>query len=171
LFEVFARLLRWHPELRLVQQGAALSEEQRAHVERLGIAHALTQPPRLERKTLAGLYRRASAVLVPSDSEGFGFPIVEALACGTKVIASDIPVFREVGGDAVLYAPVGDVERWAVAAKAVLAAAVDVPSRTQRIARAGLYTWRRHAQTILDAYRNIAATDSARTTRHRVGGG
>jgi glycosyltransferase involved in cell wall biosynthesis len=156
LFEVFARLLARQPELRLVQQGATLSAGQRAQVARLGIGHALLQPPRLVRKTLAGLYRRAVAVLVPSDSEGFGFPVIEALACGAVVIASDIPVLREVGGKAALYAPPGDVEAWANLAQAVLAARVATPFRDVRLAQASLFTWPRHAQTILDAYGNIA---------------
>jgi glycosyltransferase involved in cell wall biosynthesis len=108
------------------------------------------------RKTLAGLYRRAVAVLVPSDSEGFGFPVIEALACGAVVIASDIPVLREVGGKAALYAPPGDVEAWANLAQAVLAARVATPFRDVRLAQASLFTWPRHAQTILDAYGNIA---------------
>ncbi len=89
LFEVFARARAARPELRLVQQGARLSSEQRAHAERLGVGPFLLQPPKLDRATLAGLYRRASLVLFPSDAEGFGFPMLEALACGAPVLASD----------------------------------------------------------------------------------
>ena len=107
LFEVFARLRTNHPDLCLVQQGASLTAAQRALVERLGIGDALLQPRKLARVTLAGLYRRASLVLVTSDYEGFGFPVIEALACGAIVLASDIPVLKEVGEDAALYAPVG----------------------------------------------------------------
>jgi glycosyltransferase involved in cell wall biosynthesis len=157
LFQVFARLLADRPELRLVQQGANLSATQREQVEKLGIGHALLQPPRLERKKLAGLYRRAAAVLVPSDAEGFGFPVIEALACGAVVIASDIPVLREVGGSAALYAPVGDVEAWANMARAVLAERTTTPPPDDRVAQAKLFTWGRHAQTILDAYKHIPA--------------
>ncbi|HEX8820394.1 MAG TPA: glycosyltransferase, partial [Archangium sp.] len=70
LFEVFAALRRRHPELRLVQQGAELNEAQRAQVKHLGIGDALVQPPKLDRATLSGLYRRARAVLVTSEAEG-----------------------------------------------------------------------------------------------------
>ena len=53
--------------------------------------------------------------MLPSDAEGFGLPIIEALACGAPVIASDLPVLREVGGDAVRYCAVGDVDAWSSA--------------------------------------------------------
>jgi glycosyltransferase involved in cell wall biosynthesis len=155
LFEVFARLHARRPELRLVQQGARLSAVQKAHVERLGIAHLLVQPPTLARRALAGLYRRAEVVLVTSESEGFGLPVIEALACGAMVVASDLPVLREVGGDAILYASVGDVQALTNVVDAALGDGSAVPPRTLRIARAALFTWKAHAETILEAYRSL----------------
>ncbi len=157
LFEVFARLRARHPGLCLVQQGATLSAAQRTHVDRLGIGDALVQPPRLERRTLAGLYRRASLVLVTSDAEGFGFPVIEAMACGAMVLASDLSVLKEVGEDAALYAPVGDVSAWTVTALAVLDGSTAVPSVALRLTRAAAFTWDQHARTILEAYRQIDA--------------
>jgi glycosyltransferase involved in cell wall biosynthesis len=62
---------------------------------------------------LAGLYRRAQALALPSLYEGFGLPVVEALAAGTPLLLADLPVLREVGGDAALYAPLDDPEGWA----------------------------------------------------------
>src|SRR5260370_23004701 len=61
---------------------------------------------------MAAAYRRASCVLLPSDSEGFGLPLLEAMACGTPVVASDLAVLREVGGGAACYSPVGDIDAW-----------------------------------------------------------
>lgn len=66
----------------------------------------------------AGLKRilaNARALLMPSLAEGYGFPVVEALAAGTPVIASDIPVFREIGGDRVTYCDPRDSESWRAA--------------------------------------------------------
>ncbi|HMN72548.1 MAG TPA: glycosyltransferase family 1 protein [Rhodoblastus sp.] len=54
---------------------------------------------------LAALYRRARALVYPSVCEGFGLPLIEARHYGAPVIASDIPVFREIAGDAVRYFP------------------------------------------------------------------
>ena len=72
----------------------------------------LVELPFVDRTTLAALYRRATLALLPSEREGFGLPLVESLACGTPVVASDIPALREVGGSAASYCPVADVSAW-----------------------------------------------------------
>jgi glycosyltransferase involved in cell wall biosynthesis len=92
--------------------GGGLAREQRALAEELGVAeHIVTLPP-LARETLAEVYRRADVTLLPSEREGFGWPVAESLAVGTPVVASDLPALREVGGTAAEYAPVGDVACW-----------------------------------------------------------
>ena len=58
--------------------------------------------------------------VMPSEREGFGLPLLESLACGTPVVASDIAALREVGGEAVTYCAVGDVEAWTNAIRALL---------------------------------------------------
>lgn len=156
LFEVFARVRELHPDLRLVQQGATLSPEQRQHVARLGIGDALFQPPKLGRPTLAGLYRRASVAVVTSEAEGFGIPVIEAMACGAKVVATDIPVLREVGAGGALYAPLADIAAWTALLDGLLRGQIEGPSKDRRLERARSFSWARHARTILDAYRNIA---------------
>ncbi len=156
LFETFARLRPRFPDLRLVQNGAVLDAEQRAHLARCGIEEALFQPPGpVNREVLGALYRRAAAVLVTSDSEGFGMPVIEALACGSVVFASDIPVLREVGGGAVVHCRVGDPTDWATTLQAFLDGSLEVPSLDRRLAQAAKYTWKRHARAILDAYRAL----------------
>jgi len=164
LFEAFARLRARHPDLHLVQQGAKLTPEQRAHLQRLGIADVTLQPPKLERSTLAGLYRRASVVLVTSSAEGFGVPVIEALACVAPVVASDIPALREVGQAAALFAPVGDFEAFAEIAGSIVSGRIALPALDTRLAHAATFSWDRHARTILDAYRALAPT-SKRTAR------
>lgn len=152
LFEVFAALRTRHPELRLVQQGGALTPAQREQAARLGIGDALLQPPKLDRATLAGLYRRAQAVLVPSEAEGFGLPVIEALACGAPVVASELPVLREVGDTAGLYCPVGDITGWTETVDALLSGRHLPPPRELRLERARRFTWQAHARTVLEAY-------------------
>jgi glycosyltransferase involved in cell wall biosynthesis len=152
LFEVFAALRARHPELRLVQQGGALTPAQREQVTRLELGDALLQPPKLDRATLAGLYRGARAVLVPSEAEGFGLPVIEALACGAPVVASDLPVLREVGDTACLYCPVGDVAAWVDMLDALLSGRQPPPAREARLERARRFTWQAHARTVLEAY-------------------
>jgi glycosyltransferase involved in cell wall biosynthesis len=62
----------------------------------------------------------ARALLFPSRSEGFGLPLAEALEIGVPVIASDLPVFRELFGDKPYYCPVGDVSAWIEALESTL---------------------------------------------------
>jgi glycosyltransferase involved in cell wall biosynthesis len=152
LLEVFARALRRVPELRLVQVGGRWTEAHRALIARLGMGLRVMQLRGIERRVLASLYRQAAVVLMTTEAEGFGLPLIEALACGASVIASDLVVLREVGGDAALYRPVGDVETWTDTLEGVISGAVQVPSRAQRLDRAGRYSWARHADTILGAY-------------------
>jgi glycosyltransferase involved in cell wall biosynthesis len=153
LFEVFAGAAARTPELRLVQLGAVLTDEQRRNAERLGVApERLLQPPKQPRATVAGLYRRAALVLMPSEAEGFGLPVAEALACGAPVIASAIPPLAEVGGDAVRYRPPGDVDAWTAAVESALSDPASMPDRAARLERAGRFSWRRHAATVVSAY-------------------
>jgi glycosyltransferase involved in cell wall biosynthesis len=125
-------------------------------VARLGIGDALLQPAKLDRATLAGLYRKARVVLVTSEAEGFGLPVIEAMACGTPVVASDLPVLREVGGDAITYAPVGDIGAWTEAVHQRVESPEPGVARSQRISRGRGYSWTNHARTILDTYRRLA---------------
>lgn len=91
-----------------------------------------------------------------SEAEGFGFPVIEALACGAVVVASDIPLLREVGADAVVYAPMRDDDAWVELVDSLLAGVVAAPPLERRLAQAARYTWHNHARTILDAYKNLA---------------
>ena len=137
-----------HPDLTLIQVGGEFTPPQREQVARLGVAGAVRQVRGVSRSQIAALYRRAALVLQPSEAEGFGLPVLEALGCGAAVVASDIPPLREVGGDAVAYCPVGDVGRWTVTIGRLLDHPEGVPSRAERLARAALFSWQRHARTI-----------------------
>lgn len=70
---------------------------------------------------LAALYRRATALVYPSVCEGFGLPLIEARHYGLPVIASDIPVFREIAGDSVRYFPALDDDALAALMREALA--------------------------------------------------
>ncbi|MEX2607762.1 MAG: glycosyltransferase family 1 protein [Kiritimatiellia bacterium] len=83
--------------------------------EAMALARQLDLFPRMDWEghvdfeTLVDAYRRASVVVLPSEYEGFGLPVAEAMACGTPVICSDASSLPEVGGDAARYVPPGDL--------------------------------------------------------------
>jgi len=106
----------------------------------------LTHYGYLPPERLLGLYRHAAFVALASFYEGFGFPAVEAMHLGTPLLLADIPVLREVAGDAALYAPPDDPAAWADAAARLLAErglAAELAARGRR--RAALFTWERAA--------------------------
>jgi glycosyltransferase involved in cell wall biosynthesis len=76
---------------------------------------------------LAAIYSGAHALVFPSDDEGFGLPTVEALACGTPVVASDLPVLREVLGNRATFVATGDLEGLLAAGVAATRPAPDPP--------------------------------------------
>lgn len=156
LLDVFAELRRRGSGLRLVQVGGPWPLPMAGQIARLGIGSFVTQVQGLSREQLAELYRRAAAVLVPSEAEGFGLPVIEALACGAVVIASDIPTLREAGGDAAVFRPVGDVPAWVDAVFGVLGNPDSAPPRDRRLAHAARFSWREHVRVIAEAYLRLA---------------
>ena len=163
MLDVFAAVHRALPHgARLIKAGGALSAEQAAQARNLGIADAIVFLPPLSRPVLAAVYRRAALVLQPSQSEGFGLPVAEALACGTAVLASDLPVLREVADSAADYQPVGDVPSWTSAVLSLLDERQRLPDswlsrRLARVARARRFSWSAHADHLVSLYSEIHA--------------
>jgi glycosyltransferase involved in cell wall biosynthesis len=155
LLEVFAGVRRHFPGLALVQGGGLWTDGQREQIGRLGVGGDVLQVRALERTALAALYRRAAVVLQPSEAEGFGLPVIEALACGSAVVASDIPVLREVGGPACTFCEVANVQEWAEAVGRLLTDPGAGPGKATRLAWAKRFSWEAQAQTMLDAYRRL----------------
>jgi glycosyltransferase involved in cell wall biosynthesis len=114
---------------------------------------AVRTPGYLPQPDLARVVAGAAAVVVPSWYEGFGLPALEALACGTPVVASDLPALREVLGDEAELVPPGDPAALAGALVRVLDDPGGEPARAARRARAAGFTWETCAQATLSAYR------------------
>ncbi len=151
LLEVFAAARVVRPDLHLVQVGGTWSEAHRADIARRGLAPYIEQKRGISRSELAAVYAGAAVVLVPSLAEGFGLPIIESLACGAPVIASDIPVLREVGVDGVRFCPLERPESWVRAIDELVSSATRVSVETRAAIRAR-YSWQAHATTIWQAY-------------------
>ncbi len=104
LLRVFAAIREANPSARLVRVGGPFTNDQVDLARDLNVEDAAVVLPFVTSKVLAAVYRRAALVLVTSEREGFGLPLIEAMACGAPVLASDLAVLREVGGAASQFA-------------------------------------------------------------------
>jgi len=160
LLQSFAVVKAERPDARLVRAGGNFTESQRRMVAQLGLGASITVLPFLDRPTLAAIYRRASLVVLPSEKEGFGLPIIEAMACGTPVLASDIEVLREVGGSAASYVPPGKAYDWAAAILGLLDERDNHAERWSWRIQSGLtharqYSWADHARRLAQLYHTL----------------
>jgi glycosyltransferase involved in cell wall biosynthesis len=160
LLAVFAQLRDRLPELLLVKVGGEWSQSQRQQITDLNIGEHILHLTKVSNQTVAALYQQAAIVMIPSEAEGFGLPVIEALTCGAIAIASDIPPLREVGGDAVIYCPVGDISTWVAQTYNAIEIANFAPILKSRLRQAALYSWEKHAQSVLQAYSILNASKS-----------
>lgn len=125
----------------------------RAQAARLGLASRVTFAGPVDDTALAELYRDATALCFPSVAEGFGLPVLEAMAAGAPVVASDLDVVREVAGDAALLVPARDRDALAFALARV---ATDTALRARLAAagraRAATFTWAATAEATIAGY-------------------
>jgi glycosyltransferase involved in cell wall biosynthesis len=125
--------------------------------EALGLAGVVHFPGFIPEANLPEWYRAAELFVYPSRYEGFGLPVVEAMACGTPVICSNAPGVHEVAADAAIQLPPDDVEAWVAA----LSLAATQPALRAQLREAGMmrarqFTWETAAAVTIDAYERAA---------------
>lgn len=157
LLEAFARVHRAHPEVRLVLTGgsAQCEHDVRAAIVRLGLFDAVRRTGRIPAADLDALYRSAAALTFPSLYEGFGLPVLEAMARDCPVIAARATALPEVVGEAGLLVTPDDPEEWSDAMAQVL----EDRSLTDRLRVAGRerahsFDWVDTAEVLEDVYRS-----------------
>jgi len=160
LLRAFAGLAQVRNRYRLVLAGGSgrASAEVASLAARLGLGDAVAQVGYLELAELRALYGAAALFVLPSLYEGFGLPVLEAMACGTPVVATNAASLPEVVGDAGLLAPPGDPDALAASMARVLEdrdLAADL--RRRGLERAKRFTWEETAVRTLAVYRAVAA--------------
>jgi glycosyltransferase involved in cell wall biosynthesis len=165
LLRVFARVASERPNLQLLRVGGDFTAQQWQLAEDLGVAGKIVQSPRLTKAQLAAVYRQAAIVLQASDAEGFGLPVIESMACGCPVVASDIAPLREAGGSAAEYCPVADIEAWSETVIRLLRER-ETATETWEIRRANArrhssrFTWSENANQTLAVYQRACKAEN-----------
>lgn len=106
---------------------------------------------------LRNLVAGAAALALPSRDEGFGLPVLEALACDVPVVCTDIPALREISGGYAHFVPYGDVEALAETMLEAVSEPRVASMSVERRAHAAGFSWRRCADATVTAYRRAAA--------------
>ncbi len=170
VLEAFSTLNPKPSTLKLIMPGGQFVDEKkietkiiRAKVKELGLEDSVEFPGFVEQKDLIELYRQALVFVYPSYYEGFGFPVLEAMACGTPVVSSKTSSLQEVGGPpeagAVIYVEPFDVESIAEGIEKILHFHTLEYGKYEETIRKGLeqvakFSWEKCARETLEVLRS-----------------
>ena len=171
LVRAFQRFHARHPDYELVIAGlrGCFAERLEHAIELAGLTNAVRLTGWIPRNDLYDLYRRATAFIYPSLFEGFGMPVLEAIAAGIPLACADIPPLKEVAADCAIYFPPEDDELMLDALERV---AFDGPERGRLTregpARAVGFTWDLAARSTIDVFESVLAKSRRRRDRPRA---
>ena len=158
LLHAFASLPPKKPEVKLVivgRQGWMYTQTLQL-VQSLGLAERVHFTGYVDQPDLPRVYNLAQMAIYPSLYEGFGFPVLEAMACGTPVITSNVSSMPEITAEAGLLVPPGDVPALATAIEHLLSDPIERQRRSALgLERAAQFTWQRTAQQTLEVYAHV----------------
>jgi glycosyltransferase involved in cell wall biosynthesis len=157
LLSAFAAATPFVPEIALCTVGAPFSGVEQLRIQELQLTGRIENYGQVSDRQLAALYRRSVAFVYPSLYEGFGIPALEAMQCGTPVIASNRSSIPEVVGDAAVLV---DPARTDEITDALVALATDSASREALIAhgygRVKQFSWDKTTEQTINVYRKLA---------------
>lgn len=147
--------------VRFWKVGANFNAEQEAYIRRHRLREAVRYLGALPLSDLVRAYNAADTFVFPSTNEGFGMPVIEAMACGTPVVTSDVSALPETAGDAAMTVNPIDVE---AIVGAILTLWQDPTCRqemvTRGLARANAYTWERASRQVAGVYERVVEKSS-----------
>jgi alpha-1,3-rhamnosyl/mannosyltransferase len=156
LLRAFARVTAQRPDVLLVLTGgeAGAEHDVRAEIDRLGIGARVRRLGRIPEPDVAWLLHNAVALTCPSLYEGFGLPVLEAMAAGCPVLAADRTALPEVVAHAGVLLPAEDPAAWAAAMVRLLDDAGERDAlKRAGFARAAQFSWSAAAERLAGAYR------------------
>lgn len=157
LMEARRRLETQAPSLVLAGVDRGIGDRLEAEAGERGASDAIVRLGAVSESTLRALYHGAAALVYPSRYEGFGLPLVEAMASGTPVLASRAASIPEVVGESGMLLDPDDHKGWEDAIVRVITDSVlRARLRTDGLARAAMFTWERTARMTLDVYQRVA---------------
>ena len=160
LVRAFAMLKSLHQSHELVLTGGFGEHYQwiRARLREWKVENHVVFPGYIPGEELADFYRLAEVFVYPSLYEGFGLPVLEAMACGVPVITSNVSAMPEVAGDAAILVEPNNIEDLAAAIERVLGDNALRDNLIEKgLRRSKLFSWKRAACDTLDLYRKVAA--------------
>jgi glycosyltransferase involved in cell wall biosynthesis len=154
LLDAFAEIAKRRADLDLVLAGKESHgfEEIAAAIERHPFKGRVKRVGFVPDAELPALYSAAELMVFPSLTEGFGLPVLEAFACGTPVVASNLPVFREIGGSELVVADAKDPGSLAAAIVKTWETPIDDARRARLAAHAAQFTWQAAGRKTLQVW-------------------
>lgn len=138
------------------QWGTPMFPDMRKYADELNLTDLIQWPGYIDEADKPSLYRLAKVAVFPSIYEGFGLPVLEAMACGTPIVANDVSSIPEIAGDGAYLVPAGDSR---VMGGAILALLNQDSFResviNQGLARATAFSWRKTAKETLAVYEQV----------------
>ena len=160
LVEAFALLKERHPEIKeklvMIGQASFGYDEIKYIIEEYNLNNEVIMPGWVEEIDLPYLYNQASAFVFPSRHEGFGIPVIQALACGLPTVVSDLPVMREVAGEAVIYFDKDSKESLAASLLSLLTDnQLRKELKEKGLKQASQFSWEKCAQETLKVIKSV----------------
>jgi glycosyltransferase involved in cell wall biosynthesis len=159
VLKVLHELIQQGISIRLWKAGDDFTPEQKVFIQTHGLEQEVTYLGKPNQDLLLQIYNAADILIAPSLYEGFGLTVLEAMACGTLVITSNVSSLPEVAGDAAILVDPMDVRVMSEAVLQLLnSASYRQVLREKGMERADKFTWRQTAEQVAQVYENLTAS-------------